>query len=42
VREIAVEPAFVQFGGQPRLAAHWEAPAILSRLYYLSDQLAGD
>ena len=39
VREIAVEPAIIQFGGQPRLAASWEAPAILSRLYYLSDLL---
>ncbi|MFN2105786.1 MAG: CapA family protein [Candidatus Promineifilaceae bacterium] len=39
VREVAVEAAIIQFGGQPRLAASWEAPAILSRLYYLSNQL---
>ncbi|MFN2138059.1 MAG: CapA family protein [Candidatus Promineifilaceae bacterium] len=39
VREINIEPALVQFGGQPRLAAHWEAPAIRNRIYYLSDLL---
>ncbi len=39
VREVAVEPAIVQFGGQPRLAASWEAPAILSQVYYLTNIL---
>lgn len=39
VRELLVEPAIVQFGGQPRLAASWEAPAILSQVYYLSNIL---
>ena len=39
VREVSVEPAIVQFGGQPRLATSWEAPAILGQLYYLTDVL---
>ena len=39
VREIAIEAAIVQFGGKPRLAASWEAPAIRNRVYYLSDLL---
>jgi poly-gamma-glutamate capsule biosynthesis protein CapA/YwtB (metallophosphatase superfamily) len=39
VREVAIEPAIVQFGGQPRLATSWEAPAILSQVYYLTDVL---
>ncbi len=42
VREIAIDPAVIQFGGQPRPAVPWEAPAILSRIYYLSDQLNGN
>lgn len=39
VREIAIEPAIIQFGGQPRLATSWEAPAIRNQIYYLSDLL---
>lgn len=39
VRELAVEPALVQFGGQPRLAEPWLAPAIRERIYALTDLL---
>ncbi len=39
VREIDIEPAIVQFGGQPRLATSWEAPPILNQIYYLTDLL---
>jgi poly-gamma-glutamate synthesis protein (capsule biosynthesis protein) len=36
VREIAVNPVIIQFGGQPRMAESWEAPAIRNRVYYLT------
>lgn len=39
VREIAINPAIIQFGGQPRMAESWEAPAIRNRVYYLTDIL---
>ena len=39
VRQIEVNPAIIQFGGQPRLAESWEEPAILSQLYYLTNIL---
>jgi poly-gamma-glutamate synthesis protein (capsule biosynthesis protein) len=39
VRQIEVNPAIIQFGGQPRLAESWEDPAILSQLYYLTNIL---
>jgi poly-gamma-glutamate synthesis protein (capsule biosynthesis protein) len=39
VREIRLQAAVVQFGGQPRLAEPWEAGPILRRVYYLSDLL---
>jgi len=36
VREIALEPAIIQFGGQPRLAETWEAAAIRRQVYSLT------
>ncbi len=42
VREISIEPTFVQYGGQPRLAAAWEAPAIRHQVYRLSRLLNQD
>lgn len=39
VRQIELLPAVIQFGGQPRLAESWEAPAILQRFYYLTSIL---
>jgi poly-gamma-glutamate capsule biosynthesis protein CapA/YwtB (metallophosphatase superfamily) len=36
VREIELLPAIIQFGGQPRPAASWEAGPILQRVYQLS------
>ncbi len=40
VREIELLPAIVQFGGQPRPAASWEAGPILQRVYQLSRPLS--
>lgn len=39
VRQIAISPAIIQFGGQPRPAESWEEPAILNRVYRLSNIL---
>ena len=39
VRQIEIQPAIIQFGGQPRLAESWEAPAIRNRVYYLTSLL---
>lgn len=36
VRSLELIPALIQFGGQPRLAEAWEAPAIAERVYYLT------
>ena len=36
VRQFEFIPAIVQYGGQPRLAEAWEAPAILEQIYRLS------
>lgn len=41
VREINLEPALIQFGGQPRLAEPWVAPGIRRTVYALSDLLNG-
>jgi poly-gamma-glutamate capsule biosynthesis protein CapA/YwtB (metallophosphatase superfamily) len=40
VREIELLPAIIQFGGQPRPAASWEAGPILQRVYQLSRPLS--
>jgi hypothetical protein len=40
VREIELLPAIIQFGGQPRPAAPWEAGPILQRVYQLSRPLS--
>ena len=39
VRELQIIPAIIQFGGQPRLAEAWEAPAILQTVYRLTNSL---
>lgn len=39
VRQIEIQPAIIRFGGQPRLAESWEAPAIRNRVYYLTKLL---
>ncbi|UCC50945.1 MAG: CapA family protein, partial [Anaerolineaceae bacterium] len=39
VRQIDIQPAIIQFGGQPRLAESWEAPAIRNRVYHLTNLL---
>jgi poly-gamma-glutamate synthesis protein (capsule biosynthesis protein) len=39
VRQLEIVPAIIQFGGQPRLAEAWEAPAIVQRVYRLTDLL---
>ncbi len=39
VRQIELSPAIIQFGGQPRLAESWEAPAIRNRVYTLTKLL---
>jgi poly-gamma-glutamate synthesis protein (capsule biosynthesis protein) len=39
VRELQIIPAIIQFGGQPRLAESWEAPAILQTVYRLTNSL---
>jgi poly-gamma-glutamate synthesis protein (capsule biosynthesis protein) len=39
VRELQIIPAIIQFGGQPRLAESWEAPAILQMVYRLTNSL---
>ena len=39
VRQIEINPAIIQFGGQPRLAESWEDPAILQRVYHLTNML---
>ncbi len=39
VRQIEFIPALIQVGGQPRLAAAWEAPAILAQIYGRTRQL---
>jgi poly-gamma-glutamate synthesis protein (capsule biosynthesis protein) len=39
VRQIEIRPVIIQFGGQPRLAESWEAPAIRNRVYYLTNLL---
>jgi poly-gamma-glutamate synthesis protein (capsule biosynthesis protein) len=39
VRQIDLHPAIIQFGGQPRLAESWEAPAIRNRVYQLTKLL---
>lgn len=36
---LALTPAVIQFGGQPRLAERWEAPPILQRVYSLTRML---
>jgi hypothetical protein len=39
VRQIEINPAIIQFGGQPRLAESWEDPAIRNRVYHLTNIL---
>jgi poly-gamma-glutamate synthesis protein (capsule biosynthesis protein) len=39
VQQVAIRPAVIQFGGQPRIAESWEEPAILNRVYHLTDLL---
>jgi poly-gamma-glutamate capsule biosynthesis protein CapA/YwtB (metallophosphatase superfamily) len=39
VRQIEIVPAIVRFGGQPRLAHEWEAPAIRQQVYNLTRAL---
>lgn len=39
VREVQLEPAIVQYGGQPRLAEPWLAPGIRSTVYALTKSL---
>ncbi|MCA9961262.1 MAG: CapA family protein, partial [Anaerolineales bacterium] len=39
VRQLELLPAVIQFGGQPRPAETWEAPAILQRVYALTNAL---
>jgi poly-gamma-glutamate synthesis protein (capsule biosynthesis protein) len=39
VRQLEIVPAIIQFGGQPRLAEAWEGPAIVQRVYRLTDLL---
>ncbi|MEZ4641583.1 MAG: CapA family protein [Chloroflexota bacterium] len=39
VRQLELLPAVIQFGGQPRPAEAWEAPAILQRVYALTNAL---
>lgn len=39
VRQIEFIPALIQIGGQPRAAAAWEAPNILSQIYGRTRQL---
>ena len=39
VRQLEIVPAIVQFGGQPRPAEPWEAPAIRQQFYYLTNLL---
>jgi poly-gamma-glutamate capsule biosynthesis protein CapA/YwtB (metallophosphatase superfamily) len=41
VREIELLPAVIQFGGQPRPAASWEAGPILQHVYRLSRAFGG-
>ncbi len=39
VRQIEIDPAIIQFGGQPRLADESESAAILNQVYYLTNVL---
>lgn len=39
VRQIEIQPAVIQFGGQPRLADETESAAILGQVYYLTNLL---
>ena len=39
VRQIEIQPAIIQFGGQPRLADASESPAILGQVCYLTNIL---
>jgi len=39
VRQLEIVPAIVRFGGQPRLAHEWEAPAIRQQVYNLTRAL---
>jgi len=39
VRQIEINPAVIQFGGQPRLAESWEDAPILNQVYYLTNIL---
>lgn len=41
VRQLEFVPAIIQAGGQPRLAAPWEAWQIRQQVYYLTGQLNG-
>ncbi|MEZ4516027.1 MAG: hypothetical protein R3C44_04025 [Chloroflexota bacterium] len=36
VRQLEVRPAFVQEGGQPRMAEQWETGPIMERVNYLT------
>jgi poly-gamma-glutamate capsule biosynthesis protein CapA/YwtB (metallophosphatase superfamily) len=36
VRQMEIVPAVIRFGGQPRLAHDWEAPAIRQQVYTLT------